>query len=681
MQSVNITFPILRKRDGRLTKFDRNKITEAIHKAFFATGKESKIQAEHLCDLVVEELSKTHAGSVPQVEEIQDIVEKVLIKEGYLATAKAYILYRAKRTSIREGKSELMDTMEEIFKETNQEIPFHFLSPSAKMLKVASAASCNFYLSRIIPSQYADAHRKGEINIHSLEYYGKTSDSLQIPLYKLLTKGFSTGYGFLRPPKRYSSLAAQAAIILQSCQNDMFGGQAFYDFDGEMGRFTDEHLHENEEQCFQAIEGLVYNLNMMYSRVGAQVPLSTISVGLDTTKSGRLVTKHLLEMLKRGLGRGETPIFPEVIFCLKEGVNYDPGDPNYDLFKLAIEVSSRRMNPNFAFMDAPFNKSAQVAYWGDGSRIEGNRVGDSSPLGRGNIASVVINLPRIALWMAHKRADFKMDSFYSELFRIINLSAQQILNRLEMLNHLKRKELPFIMGQGVYMGSESLADNDEIKMALRNGTLSIGFMGLAETLFILQGRHHGQDPDVTKLGLEIVEYMRGRISEIAEEHNLNFVLSAPTSGRIAGEFIISDRQEFGIVPDVTDKSYYTNSFHVPAGHKISMEDHLKIEAPYHKLCNGGHFTFVSASAPPSPETMESVIIAMKEAGIGYGGMSFPLDECLECGTLLVEGEKCGQCGGTQVKKLRRASSHLSPLEHLGEAFEKERLDRLGNENL
>jgi ribonucleoside-triphosphate reductase (formate) len=683
MQKAIATFPILRKRDGRLTKFDNLKITEAIFKALYATGIDSKEKAEHLGAIVVNELTKTHAGTVPQVEEIQDIVERVLIQEGYLHTAKAYILYRAKRTSIREGKSELMDTMEDIFQETHQEFPYYFVSPGAKMMKVASAASRNFYLSRIIPSQYADAHRRGEIHIHSLEYYSKTGDSFQIPLYSLLKKGFFAGYGFIRPPKRLHSLAAQAAIVLQSCQNDMFGGQAITHFDEDMGKFIQEHLSDDEEQCAQALEGLVYNLNSMYSRVGAQVPLSTLGIGLDTSPSGRRVSKSLLTSMKNGLGKGETPLFPEIIFYVREGTNLNQGDPNYDLFRLAVEVCAKRMNPSFCFMDAQFNNAEpnRVAYWGDGSRINENRVGTPQAKGRGSIASVTINLPRIAMWISHKRSDFLLTSFYNEVQRVINLAAQQLLNRLEMLGYLKSRELPFVMGEGIYMGADSLGKDDHINAALRHGTLTIGFIGLAETLFILQGRHHGEDEGSQKLGLEIVEFMRSRVEEIAEEHHLNFVLSAPSAEKIAGKFTLLDRQEFGSIPHVTEKAYYANSFHIPPDFEISVDDRLKLDAPYHNLCNGGHATFVTARSMPAADDVEKLVRKMKEAGIGYGGISFPLDECLHCGSTIIKDERCNACGSSRIRKLRRARTHICPIEYLGKALDGERLDRVDNENM
>jgi len=683
MKNAIATFPILRKRDGRLTRFDTKKITEAIFKALYATGIDSREKAEHLCEIVVSDLSRSHAGTVPQVEEIQDIVERVLIQEEYINTAKAYILYRAKRTSIREGKSELMDTMEDILHEKHQEIPFYFLSPSAKMLKVAAAASCNFYLSRIIPSQYADAHRKGEIHIHALEYYNKTIDSLQIPLHSLLSRGFSAGYGFVRSPRKYGTLAAHAAIILQSCQNDTYGEQSFLHFDTELGRFIGEKLSGSDEQCYQAMEGLTYNLNAMYSRVGAQVPLSTMGIGLDTSAAGRSVARNLLLSMKNGLGRGETPLFPRIVFYVKEGINYNESDPNRDLLILAMEVATARMNPLFAFLDSQCNSPGpeNVAYWGDGTRIGMNRVGDSSPFGRGNIATVTINMPRIALRIAHKRTDFLLSSFYNELQRMLQLASQQLLNRLEMLGHLKQKELPFIMGEKIYMGSGTLAGEDPVKAVLRNGTLSLGFTGLAEALIVLKKSHHGADMSSRALGLEILECMKSKVDEIAVEQNLNFVLAAPGVEKIAGRFALIDRQEFGKIAGVTDKAYYTCGYHVPADYHMPLEDLLELDAAFQKYCDGGHFTFVTSPVRLDLGTMEKVIVAMKSSGIGFGGISFPLDECMDCGKPGIEGESCPGCNSRHIRRLRRAHTQICPMETLGKALDSERKDRLGNETL
>ncbi|NLM46118.1 MAG: anaerobic ribonucleoside triphosphate reductase, partial [Firmicutes bacterium] len=472
-------FTEIRKRDGRVVPFDAEKITDAIFKAAKAVGGENRKIAERLTVQVIKELAKKgYNGVIPTVEEIQDVVEKVLIENGHARTAKAYILYRDKRSRIREGKSDLMDTVKEILIETSRENANVSNSPSAKMLQIASAASKSYYLTNLLPEEFAQAHISGAIHIHDLDYYGKTLNCLQIDLYKLLSQGFNTGYGYIRPPKRIASAAAQAAIILQSNQNDMFGGQSFPHFDRAMAQIIAEMPRQpDEEEIFQAMEGLVYNLNTMHSRAGAQVPFSSLNFGTDTSEMGRAVSKALLKAFEKGLGRGESPIFPNLVFRTKKGVNFDPGDPNYDIFQYALKVAAKRLNPTFSFMDSSFNSKYgdEVAYMGCRTRVIANRHGEAVSAGRGNIAFVSINLPRLAL----QTRDINL--FFVELDRLLRLAARQLLHRFEIIGNLRAKDLPFLMGQKLYMGSENLQPDDPIKEVIKNGTLSIGFIGLAET--------------------------------------------------------------------------------------------------------------------------------------------------------------------------------------------------------
>lgn len=335
----------IRKRDGREVVFDENKITEAIYKAAQAVGGADKQLAMELTIEVLRFLKQAYGESSITVEDIQDTVEKILIERGHARTAKAYILYRAKRTRMREAQSDLMDAVAEILIETNRENANVSNSPSAKMLQIASAASKAYYLNRMIPEAMAQAHSRGDIHIHDLDFYGKTLTCIQIPLGRLLSQGFNNGHGFIRSPKRPASATALAAIILQSSQNDMHGGQSFAFFDYDMAPYM---KNASDEEVYQAMEALIYNLNSMHSRAGAQVPFSSLNLGTDTTPAGRLVTKNVLLAYEKGLGRGENPIFPNIIFRVKEGVNLNPDDPNYDLFKLAIRVAAQRLNPTFA---------------------------------------------------------------------------------------------------------------------------------------------------------------------------------------------------------------------------------------------------------------------------------------------------------------------------------------------
>ena len=473
------------KRDGRIVEFETEKIASAIFKAAKAVGGEDQELAKELAAAVVRYLAQGDTPEIPTVEEVQDAVEKMLIERGHAKTAKAYILYRDHRTQMRETRSELMDVVEDILVETSRENANVRNSPSGKMLQIASAASRHYYLSRLLPEEIAQAHRAGDIHIHDLDFYSKTLTCVQIPLGRLLKNGFNTGHGYIRPPKRPSSAAALAAIILQSCQNDMHGGQSFAFFDWDMSHFMSG---ASEFEVYQAMEALIFNLNSMHSRAGAQVPFSSVNLGCDTSTEGRLVTKSLLEAFGKGLGRGETPIFPNIIFRVKKGINFDPADPNYDLFQLAMRVSAQRMNPTFSFMDASFNQpfGTEVSYMGCRTRVIANGHGPTISDGRGNLSFTTINLPRIAI-----KANGHLEVFFSELETIIALAARQLMHRFKVQSHMRICDMPFLMGQGIYLDSEKLKPEDPIGPVIKHGTLSIGFIGLAEALIALIGKHHG----------------------------------------------------------------------------------------------------------------------------------------------------------------------------------------------
>ncbi|NLZ38659.1 MAG: anaerobic ribonucleoside-triphosphate reductase [Firmicutes bacterium] len=668
-------FAEIRKRDGRVVPFDAEKITDAIVKAARAVGGDNREIAENLTKQVIEELKKSHTnGLIPTVEEVQDIVEKVLIENGHARTAKAYILYRDKRSRIREGKSDLMDTVKEILIETSKENANISNSPSAKMLQIASAASKSYYLNNLLPEEFSRAHISGTFHIHDLDYYGKTLNCLQIDLFKLLSNGFNTGYGYIRPPKRIASALAQAAIILQSNQNDMFGGQSFPHFDRSLSQIIATMPHEpDEEEIFQAMEGLVYNLNTMHSRAGAQVPFSSLNIGTDTTKMGRAVTYALLRAFEKGLGRGESPIFPNLVFRIKKGVNFNPGDPNYDLFIYALKVAGKRLNPTFSFMDSSFNApyGDEVAYMGCRTRVIANRHGAAQSAGRGNIAVVSLNLPRLAL----QTGDVNL--FFIELDRLLRLAARQLLHRFEILGNLKAKDLPFLMGQKLYLGSEKLTPQDRIKEVIKHGTLSVGFIGLAETLIALMGKHHGEDKESQELGLKIVSHMSKRMQQFADEFDLNFTLLATPAEGLSGRFVKLDRDLFGNVPNVTDKEYYTNSMHIPVNYNISFVEKLKLEGAYHKYCDAGHISYVELESPPGEncEAVEEIVRQMSLADIGYGGINFPLDECRSCGFSGIVNDTCPACGGLDIRRIRRITGYLSTEERFNNAKQAELRDR------
>lgn len=656
-------FTTIKKRDGREVFFDEAKITEAIFKAAKAVGGADKQMAMELTIEVLRYLKAVHGGA-PSVEEVQDAVEKVLIEKGHAKTAKAYILYRAKRTQMREAQSDLMDAVAEILVETNRENANVSNSPSAKMLQIASAASKAYYLNRLIPENMAQAHIRGDIHIHDLDFYGKTLTCIQIPLAKLLKNGFNNGHGYIRSPKRPASATALSAIILQSSQNDMHGGQSFAFFDYDMAPYM---AKASDEEVYQAMEAFIYNLNSMHSRAGAQVPFSSLNLGTDTTPAGRAVIKNILLAYEKGLGQGENPIFPNIIFRVKEGVNLNPGDPNYDLFKLAIRVAAQRLNPTFAFMDSSFNKpyGDQVGYMGCRTRVISNRRGPAVTDGRGNLSFTTINLPRLAI-----RADKNVMKFYQYLTDLINLTCEQLYHRYQVQAKLRVKDMPFLMGQGLYLESEKLGLNDTIEEVIKHGTLSVGFIGLAETLVALTGRHHGESSESQALGEEIVAFMRNMMENASEKYNLNYTLLATPAEGLSGRFIKMDKKEYGSIAGVTDKTYYTNSYHVPVNYQISAYDKIRVEGVYHKYCNAGHISYVEFTSPPvnNLTAVEDIIRFMKESDYGYAGINFPIDFCDACGYLgVIDSDECPTCGISKVRRVRRITGYLSTVEQFNDA--------------
>lgn len=669
-------FHKIRKRDGRVVPFEPAKITDAIFKAVQAVGGSNREIAENLTLQVLSYLQTSgYNGIAPAVEEVQDAVEKVLIENGHARTAKAYILYRDRRTRIRDAKTELMDAVKEILVETSRENANISNSPSAKMLQIAMAASKKYYLSNLLPEDSARAHLEGYFHIHDLDYYSKTLNCLQIDLARLLKEGFNTGYGYIRPPKRISSAAAQAAIILQSNQNDMFGGQSYPHFDRSMGEVI-RTLKEQpgEEEIYQAMEAFIYNLNSMHSRAGAQTPFSSINLGTDTTPEGRSVTKAVLEAFYRGMGRGESPIFPNLVFRIQDKINFSPADPNYDLYRLALKAAARRMNPTFSFMDCTLNRKYgdEVSYMGCRSRVIGNRHGPEVSAGRGNFAFTTLNLPRLAL-----ESRGGQELFFVELDRMLRLAARQLLHRFGVISRLRAKDLPFLMGEKLYLGSENLAPDDPIAEVIKHSTLAIGFIGLAETLQLLIGKHHGEDEEALQLGLQIADHMLRRCQQFSEEYDLNFVLLATPAEGLSGRFLKMDRERFGVLPGVTDKEYYTNSFHLPVNYATSITDKMEIEGRFHHLCNGGHISYVELEAPPlqNIEAVDRIVRLMAASDVGYGGINYPVDECRSCAFSGVFGESCPQCGSTAIRRIRRITGYLTTDDRFNEAKRSELKDR------
>ncbi len=449
---------------------------------------------------------------------------------------------------------------------------------------------------------------------------------------------------------------------------EMFGEKT----GAKIQRFAKKHAEKEIDRCtYQAMEALIHNLNTMHSRAGAQIPFSSLNYGTDTSPEGRLVIKNILLAEDAGLGNSETPIFPIHIFKVKEGVNYNPQDKNYDLYKLAMKVSAKRLFPNFSFLDAPFNlqyykegkPETECAYMGCRTRVLGNVHDPEREItyGRGNLSFTSINLPRLAI-LANKNIDF----FFEQLDRMIDLVIDQLLERFEIQCQKRVLNYPFLMGQGIWIDSDKLGPQDEVREVLKHGTLTCGFIGLAECLKALTGKHHGESEESQRLGLEIVGYMRKKMNEASEKYKLNFsVIATPAEG-LSGRFVRIDKEKFGIIPEVTDRDYYTNSFHIPVYYNISAFDKIRLEAPYHSLTNGGHISYIELDGDPTEnlDAFEAVIRYMKEQGIGYGSINHPVDRDPVCGHTGIIGDVCPKCGrregdsGTGFERIRRITGYL-----------------------
>ena len=449
---------------------------------------------------------------------------------------------------------------------------------------------------------------------------------------------------------------------------DKFGAESAE----KIQKFAFKHAGaETDRATYQAMEAFVHNLNTMHSRAGAQIPFSSINYGMDTTPEGRMVIRNVLLATEAGLGNGETPIFPIHIFKVKEGVNYNPGEPNYDLFKLACRVSAKRLFPNFSFIDAPYNlqyykpghPETEVAYMGYRTRVMANSYDPTREIvnGRGNLSFTSVNLPRIAILSNHN-----IDFFFEQLDRKIDLVIDQLLDRFELQAQKKARNYPFLMQQGIWLDSDNLKPDDEVREVLKHGTLTMGFIGLAETLKALTGYHHGESKEAQNLGLEIVGYMRQRMDQATKKHGMNFSLIATPAEGLSGRFVRMDAEKFGKIPGVTDREYYTNSFHIPVYYDISAWDKIKLEAPYHALTNGGHISYVELDGDPTEnlDAFEQVVRCMKESGIGYGSINHPVDRDPVCGYTGIIGDTCPLCGRSEhdghenFERIRRITGYL-----------------------
>ena len=612
------------KRDGRKVEFNSQKIADAIKGASeeIAYGlKESEII--EITKDVIKEIENRELDEIT-VETIQNIVEDTLASLNYGEVSRTYSNYRQERTMVREIKSDLMKAIEKIGVETDRDNANVGNNFSSKLLRIASESN-KWHNLASMPKNLAKAHENGDLYYHDLDSYNLTTNCLHIPTREILERGFNTGYGTINPPKRIESAAELSCILLQSTQNDMFGGQSHPDFDNDMGIFVEptrkeircelegygltgsqlEELTEKKlkKQIHQAMQGIVYNLNTMHSRAGSQVPFSSVNVGIPENHDSAMICEIFLLEYEKGLGKGEQPIFPNIIFRVKEGVNREVSDPYYYLYELACRVASKRMNPTFMNIDADFNKDyydkgVVPATMGCRTYIMSNVNGEPGTKGRGNIAPTTINLPRIGLL-----AKGNVDKFFEMLDVRLNLAKEALMHRYEVLKNLRVKDLPFVAGQGLMKGSEGLEPNDSIEPILKQGSWSIGFIGLAETLTALTGKHHGEDEKSRELGVKIISHMRDYTDKLIEETKLNWSTYATPAEGLSGKFILQDKKVFGEVAGITNKDYYTNSYHIPVGFPISIKDKIDIEAPYHKLCNAGHITYIEVDDRPDGETI------------------------------------------------------------------------------
>lgn len=707
------------KRDGRIVGFNEQKIMAAVRKAMLHTDKG---EDERLVQQIADRIGFVGKPQMT-VEDIQNQVEMELMKSSRKDVARAYISYRNQRSVARKAKTR--DVFLEIINVKNNDITrenanMNADTPAGMMMKFSSETTKPFVDDYLLSEESREAVRQNRLHIHDKDYYPtKSLTCCQHPLDHILERGFSAGHGSSRAAKRIETASVLACISLETAQNEMHGGQAIPAFDFYLApyvrsSFVEEvkaleeltgesyaHIYNKEindylkkpldglegearmvqhainktvARVHQAMEAFIHNMNTIHSRGGNQVVFSSINYGTDTSAEGRCVIRELLNSTYDGVGNGETAIFPIQIWKKKRGVNYLPTDPNYDLYCLACKVTARRFFPNFLNLDATFNQSEawkaddpkrymhEVATMGCRTRVFENKYGMKTSVGRGNLSFSTINIVRLAIeCMDIADKDARINSFFAKLDNMLDVAAKQLNERYDFQKTAMAKQFPLLM-RSLWTGAEQLSPNETIEKVINQGTLSIGFIGLAECLKALLGVHHGESDEAQQLGLRIVDYMRCRCNEFSEKYHHNFSLLATPAEGLSGKFTKVDRKKFGVLEGITDRDYYTNSNHVPVYYKCSARHKAEVEAPYHEMTRAGHIFYVEmdGDATHNPQAIMNVVDMMDHYNMGYGSVNHNRNRCLDCGFENAEAnlEVCPQCGSKHLDRLQRITGYL-----------------------
>lgn len=707
------------KRDGRIVGYNEEKIKAAIRKAMLTTemGEDESLIAR-IADIIT-----MTGGEQMTVEQIQDRVELELMNSPRKEVAKRYIAYRDQRSIARRAKTR--DMFLEIIEAKSNDITrenanMNTDSPAGMMMKFASETTKPFVDDYLLSPQVREAVNNGYIHIHDKDYYPtKSLTCVQHPLDRILKYGFVAGHGESRPAKRIETASIIGCISLETAQNEMHGGQAIPAFDFYLAPFVRSsyieevknlerltgsdlsHLYQPEikdylkadlsqlsgddrykqhainqtvSRVHQSMEAFIHNMNTIHSRGGNQVVFSSINYGTDTSAEGRCIIRELLNTTYEGVGNGATAIFPIQIWKKKRGVSYLSEDPNYDLYQLACKVTARRFFPNFVNLDATFNHHEkwdandperykyEVATMGCRTRVFENRFGEKTSIGRGNISFTTINIVRIAIeCMNILDQEERLNRFFQKLDEVLEVTAKQLNERFDFQKTAMVKQFPLLMSR-LWTGAENLAPTDTIESVINQGTLGIGFIGLAECLIALTGKHHGESDEAQKLGLRIISHMRSRVNDFSERYQHNFsVLATPAEG-LSGKFTSRDRRSFGVIPGVTDKIYYTNSNHVPVYYKCSPRHKAEIEAPYHELTGGGHIFYVEidGDATHNPKAISDIVDLMDKYNIGYGSVNHNRNRCMDCGYEDAQENltECPKCHSHHIDNIQRITGYL-----------------------